>query len=279
MKRLNLIAATTCLSLAMLHTAWAQTAAAPAAPATNTVIAPAGDPSTPVTRGEIQQLVKDAIMADPEVIMQAVRKLRDKQEEDGKKASAEAFEKNKSVLLNDTVSPSIGDPKTSDVTIIEFFDYHCGYCKQLLPTVQQLVNEDKKVRVIFREYPILSEDSVTAARAALAVNRIDPNKYWDFHSALMKSQGKYDEASLSAIATQLGIDANKLKAEMVKPEITEYLDNNRKIGEDLGVRGTPAMFIGNKMLPGAVPYATLKRLVDEVRSGKAAPAPAAPAAQ
>jgi protein-disulfide isomerase len=276
MKRLNLIAATTCLSLAMLQTAWAQTAAAPAA---NTVIAPAGDASAPVTRGEIPQLVKDAILADPEVIMQAVRKLRDKQEEEGKKASAEAFEKNKAILLNDTVSPSIGDAKTADVTIIEFFDYHCGYCKQLLPTMQQLINEDKKVRIIFREYPILSEDSVTAARAALAVHRIAPAKYWDFHTALMKSQGKYDEASLSAIATQLGIDANQLKTEMTKPEITEYLDNNRKIGEDLGVRGTPAMFIGNKMLPGAVPYATIKRLVEEVRTGKAAPAPTAPAAQ
>jgi protein-disulfide isomerase len=275
MKRLNLIAATTCLSLAMLHTAWAQTAAAPAA---NTVIAPAGDASAPVTRGEIPQLVKDAILADPEVIMQAVRKLRDRQEEEGKKASAEAFEKNKAVLLNDTVSPSIGDPKTTDVTVILFFDYHCGYCKQLLPTVQQLVNEDKKVRIIFREYPILSEDSVTASRAALAVHRMAPGKYWDFHAALMKSQGKYDEASLSAIATQLGIDANQMKNEMAKPEITEYLDNNRKVGEDLGVRGTPAMFIGNKMLPGAVPYATLKRLVEEVRTGKAAPA-AAPAAQ
>lgn len=228
---------------------------------------PAVSPSAPVTHAEFQDMVREAIMKEPDMIMKAVYKLRDMQEEQSKKAAAESFSKHKAELQNDSVSPQMG-PKDADVTVIEFFDYHCGYCKKLLPTMTQLLQEDKKVRIIFREYPILSEDSVTASRAALAVNRIAPNKYFDFHSALMHSQQKFDEDTLLTIAAKLGIDPKKLKAEMDKQVITDLLSQNRDIGEDLGIRGTPALFVGDKMLPGAVPYNTLKRIVDEVRSGK-----------
>lgn len=225
------------------------------------------NPDAPVTRGEFQDMLRDAIMKEPDLIMKAVYKLRDIQEAESKKAAAESFAKHKAELENDATSPQVG-PKNADVTVIEFFDYHCGYCKKLYPTITQLIKEDKNVRVIFREYPILSEDSVTASRAALAVNRIAPDKYFAFHGALMNSQQKFSEDMLLATAEKLGIDPKKLKDEMDKQVITDMLSQNRNIGQDLGIRGTPAIFVGEKMLPGAVPYSTLKQIVDQVRSGK-----------
>lgn len=235
----------------------------------------ASDSSRPVTRGEMQDLVREAIMKEPDMIMKAVYKLRDLQEEENKKVAAESFARHKAELQNDAVSPQVG-PKTADVTIILFFDYHCGYCKKLLPTITQLLDEDKNLRIIFREYPILSEDSVAASRAALAVNRVAPDKYFAYHTLLMKSQEKFDESNLLAHAAKLGIDSGKVKAEMDKQVITDQLSQNRNIGEDLGVRGTPALFVGDKMLPGAVPYDTLKRIVQEVRTGTPAADPKKP---
>jgi protein-disulfide isomerase len=225
------------------------------------------NPNAPVTRSEFQDMVRKAIMDEPEMIMKAVYKLRDQQEEESKRATAESFAKHKTELQNDKVSPQIGS-SNPDVTVIMFFDYHCGFCKKLLPTITQLVNEDKKVRVIFREYPILSEDSVQASRAALAVNRIAPDKYFAYHSALMQSKAQFNEEALLSMASKVGVDANALKKEMEKPVITDLLSQNRNIGEELGVRGTPALFVGEKMLPGAVAYDTLKRIVNEVRTGK-----------
>lgn len=233
----------------------------------STVIA---TPDSPVTHGEFKQLLRDTLLEDPEMVMKAIYALRERKEAESQKAAAASFEKNREVLQNDKTSPQVGSTKP-DVTVIVFFDYHCGYCKKLLPTLTQLVNNDKNVRVIFREYPILSEDSVNAARAALAVNRLAPHKYFAYHTELMNTRGQFNEAALLAAATKVGVNAEALKDEMQQQAITDMLSQNRKVGEELGVRGTPALFVGDKMLPGAVPYDTLQRVVKEVRTGKREP--------
>ena len=247
-------------------------AQAPAAPAAN----------APVTRDQIPALVKDALVNNPDILNEAIKKLQEKQEEDAKAQAREAIGKNKDALFSNADSPVVGNA-SGDVTIVEFFDYHCGYCKQLFPSISQLLDEDKKIRVIFKEFPVLSEDSVTASRAALAISRIAKDKYFAFHSELMSASGKFDEKAIGAIAKKLDIDMTKLKAEMAKPEIAAMLDKNRELGEALGVHGTPAIVIGNDLFPGAMPYADLKKAVETARSKPAtpaakAPAPAAPAA-
>lgn len=257
----------------------------PAAPAPAPAIAVAPTPAAPaanaVTRQELPALVKEVLMNDPDIIMQAVQKLRDKKAAEAKQKTAEAIVKYQAELTSED-SPSVGDSKTADVTIVEFFDYHCGYCRHMLPDITKLLNEDKKVRFVFREFPILSEDSVAAARAALAVNRLDKTKYFDFHSAMMKQEGKFDDKAFAAIAKKIGISADKLKAEMAKPEITAILDKNREIGEAIGVSGTPALVIGSEFTPGAMSYDDMKKAVAAAREKKggaaAAPTPAAPAA-
>lgn len=238
----------------------------PAKPATP----PAPAASAPLTREQIPALVKEALLNDPEIITEAMQKLREKQEHEAKKQAKEAIVKYKDELYNDINSPSVGDVQTADVTVVEFFDYHCGYCKQVLPAITQLIKEDKKVRVVFKEYPILSEDSVLASRAALAVSRIAKDKYFDFHTAMFTSKGKFDEKTVMEAAKKLGIDTAKLKSELAKPEVSAALDKNRDVGEALGIRGTPAIIIGDEFFPGAMPYEEIKKAVDAARSAKKA---------
>ena len=126
------------------------------------------------------------------------------------------------------------------------------------------------MRVVFKEFPILSEDSVTASRAALAAYRIAPDKYFAYYTELMNGSGKFDEPFLLSAAKKAGIDEDKLKAEMAKTDITAELDKNRAIGQDVGIHGTPALLIGDRMVSGAMSYEDLKKAVDEARNGKKA---------
>lgn len=255
-------------------------AAQPVAPAAAipAPVAAAATPasSAPVTRQELPALVREIIINDPEMILEAVKILREKQAAEAKKKATEAIIKNKDLLLNDAATASIGDAKTADISVVEFFDYHCGYCRTLLPTITKIFNEDKKVRFVFKELPILGDDSVTAARAALAVHRIAKEKYFDFHTALMSHEGEFSEKELQGIAKKLGIDPEKLKAEMAKPEITAELDKTRKLAEELGIRGTPGLIIGDTLSPGALSYEDFKKAIAEERGGKPAEAVPAP---
>jgi len=227
----------------------------------------AANASAPVTRGEIPALVKEALMNEPEIIMEVAKKLREKQEEEAKKQAAAGLKKFKDDLFNNPNSPVVG-PADADVTIVEFFDYHCGYCKHMLPVVNDLMKEDKKVRFVFKEFPILSEDSVLAARAALAVSRVSKDKYFAFHQELMKANVKFDEKMLLDTAKKVGVDSAKVKAEMAKPEVTAILDKNREIAGALGVSGTPALIMGESITPGAIDLPTIKKMVAAVRAGK-----------
>jgi protein-disulfide isomerase len=259
-----------CMAAAFSAPAFSQAPAAPdSAPAAAAPAAPVAAPSAgqPVTRGEIPALVKEALMNEPEIIMEVAKRLREKQEADAKKQASEGLKKYKNDLFNNPDSPAIG-PKDADVTIVEFFDYHCGYCKHMLPVINDLMKEDKKVRFVFKEFPILSEDSVLAARVALAVNRVAKDKYFDFHQELMKANVKFDEKMLLDTAKKIGVDTAKVKAEMQKPEITAILDKNREIASTLGVSGTPAIIMGDSITPGAVDLETIKKMVAAVRGGK-----------
>ena len=221
-----------------------------------------------LSRADLPAAMKEALAKDPGILMDAFKKMREKQAREGQKDIKAALEKYKGELFDVNSAPAIGNLKDADVTIVEFFDYHCGYCKKMLPTLAQLVKDDNKVRVIFREFPILSEDSTQASRAALAFSRLNKDKYFEYHSALMMAQGKFDEKLLSDTAQKFGVSAAKLKPEMEKPEISAALAKNREIGDALGVRGTPALLIGNQLLPGAVGYDDLKKLVADTRAGK-----------
>ena len=165
-------------------------------------------------------------------------------------------------IFSDPHSPVAGNP-AGDVTIVEFFDYHCTYCKAVSGPLDQLLAEDKGVRLVLKEYPILAEDSVVASRAALAASA--QGKYWEFHQALMAYRGKFDMPALKSIAVSVGLDADKMEADMAAASMTEDLRGNRALGDALGVQGTPTFVIGDRIIPGALSADDLKQLIAAAR--------------
>lgn len=220
---------------------------------------------TPVTREELPALVKQVLLNDPTIMSEVIEKMQASQQGMMVAKAKEQIAKNKKALFSDPSSPTVG-PANADVTLVEFFDYHCGYCKQALISISKLMDSDKNVRFIFKEYPILSEDSRLASKAALAVYRLDKNKYFEFHKAMFGVNGQINEGIILAEANKLGIDGDKLKKEMYLPEIETILNKNKELGATIGAVGTPSIVIGENFYPGAIPYEAMQKAVDEVRN-------------
>lgn len=225
--------------------------------------APAMDPQQ---RGAIENVVREYLLANPEVIVDAIRIYREREQQAQAQQAQQALSVHKDGLTNDPNAPVAGNPK-GDVTVVEFFDYHCGYCKRVFPVLQELLETDKNLRWVFKEFPILGPESVTASRAALAAWKLDPAKYLAFHSALMATTGGLPEDRILKIAKSAGYDADKLQKEMASDAITEEINRNHQIAETLGIRGTPAFIVGDELVPGAVDADTLRQLIAKARKG------------
>ena len=145
-------------------------------------------------------------------------------------------------------SPVVGNAK-GDVPVIEFFDYNCGYCKKAFPDVAKLIDKDKQVKLILKEFPILSKGSEEASRVALAAKM--QGKYWEFHRAMLESQGQANEASALRVAEKLGLDMTRLKKDMASPEVKKEIDDTRKLATKMGIQGTPHFIVGDRIIPGA----------------------------
>jgi protein-disulfide isomerase len=203
---------------------------------------------------EIEKIIKRYITQNPELI----KSILNNHEINIKK---EKF-KNTVNVLKKIENPGIFQ-KNADITIYEFFDYNCGYCKSVLKTVQETLFEDKNINFIFVEYPILSQASYTTAIAALASK--NQGLYIEFHSALMNLRGRINEDQIFNTAKKIGLDINQLKAEMKNPEIKKQLLQNHKIAKSLGLNGTPAFIIGNIIIPGAIDKDKLRKVIKKFR--------------
>lgn len=218
----------------------------------------------PLSREEVEAIVKKVIEENPELIMKSVESFQEKMAVDHISKAAKNLVLLQDKIAHDPRSPVTGNPK-GDVTVAVFFDYHCGYCKHFYMQLAQLMKEDKNVRIVFKEFPILSRDSELASKAALAVWNIDKKKYFDFHSRLMQSSGDFTEESLLVMATQVGVNADTFKEKLADPELQKDLDTNKALAKDLAITGTPATIVGTEFVPGAISYDKLKSTVDEVR--------------
>jgi protein-disulfide isomerase len=223
--------------------------AKPAAPEAKSAAAenkPAGkagsDAFTGAQKSAIRKIIKEYLLSEPEVLREAINELNKRQEQ-----AAEAERKKVLASLYKEKSPySTGEGK---ITLVEFFDYNCPYCRHALDNVLKFTKEEKDVRVIFVEFPILSDDSRVASQAAIAAAK--QNKYFEFHRALMQHQGPVKEDVIYKTASEIGLDVNKLKADMKSPEVKELIEKNLQLGTSMGVQGTPAFFIGDEAIPGA----------------------------
>lgn len=217
---------------------------------------------TDAQKTQIEEVVKNLLTSkEPGIVMTAVKEFQRKQEEETTLKSKEALAKHKDKLALAT-DPFVGNAK-GDVTVVEFFDYNCGYCKKANPTVRKLIEEDKNVRLVYKEFPILAESSRTAAKAALAAGK--QNRYADFHNALMEHKGQLSDDVVMEIAGKLGLDKEKLKKDMEAPDVTAQLAANQELGVSIGARGTPTFVIGEKLFPGALELEDLKTQIAEAR--------------
>lgn len=217
---------------------------------------------TPDQKTEIEKIVHDYLVEHPEVIKEAIQALQAKEEQSKADAQTQAVLQNKDALFNDPNTPVAGNP-VGDVTVVEFFDYHCPYCKAVAAPLQQLLQEDKGVRLVLKEFPILGDDSVLAAHAALA--SVEQGKYWQFHQALMEHRGKFDMDVIRTIATKVGLDPAKLAADMGRQQIEPLVSANHDLARTLDVSATPTFVIGDQVVEGAVPLEQLKELIKQAR--------------
>ncbi len=214
-------------------------------------------------KGAIERIVRDYLLKNPEVIEEAIGMLRARQEEARRKRAEAAIAENGEALRSHPLSPVSGNAQ-GDVTVVEFFDYRCGFCKRALPAMEALLEEDRNVRVVWKEFPILGPVSDFAARAAMAADR--QGRYYPLHLALMK-EPELTEQNVLEIAGRTGLDIERLRQDMEDPAIRAYLDETRTLAQQIGIGGTPAFVIGGTLVGGAVDAARMKELVAAARSG------------
>jgi protein-disulfide isomerase len=236
------------LALAALALAWA-------APA------PAQTPS----RESIEQIVRDLIRREPEIVLEALEALEKRRDAAQAEQAKRAHAERRRELENDPESPVAGNPRGT-VVVVEFFDYRCPYCKRMHEPVKQMLASERDVRVVRRDLPILGPASVIAARAALASRAQGARHYEAFHEALMTARGALDEAAVFRIARETGLDAERLRRDMEDPRVAALLRRNAELAQALGLTGTPGYAIGEALVPGAVDLATLRSLVAEART-------------
>ncbi len=225
-------------------------------------IAPFASIAQDLTDERIKELALQAIRENPQIIMEAVQILEAEQAAAQSQAQAEVLNNERQLLDRDSNAPVLGNPD-GDVTVVEFFDYNCPYCKRAMAEVQGLLDGDDNVRLVYREWPILGDGSVFAAKAALASR--EQGKYEEFHWALMGMQGRAEEASVMRIAEEVGLDVERLREDMVAPEIQEHIATSMRLTQALGFSGTPSFVIGDNLVPGFVEVDQLRALVEETR--------------
>ena len=218
-----------------------------------------------ISDDRIKALIAETLRENPDLVLEALQALEARQAEAQAAAAAAVLTDERAVLERDPNAPVMGNPE-GDVTVVEFFDYNCPYCKRAMPEVDALLAEDGNVRLVMREWPILSEGSDFAARAALAARK--QGKYAEMHNALMGMRGKVEADTVLRVAGEIGLDVEMLKADMQSPEIEEHIATSMRLAEALGFNGTPSFVIGDQLIPGFVEKAQLAEVVTAVRAIK-----------
>jgi len=227
----------------------AQGAAAPApAASAKPGSSPVSTAFTPAQRKELEAIIKDVLLNNPEILVEAQNALEARMEKMQAEKMAVAIKEHAGELYRPANSPIVGNAK-GDVPVIEFFDYNCGYCKKAFLDVAKLMDSDKKVRVILKEFPILAKGSEEASRVALAAKL--QGKYWEFHRAMLQNQGQANEASALRAAEKLGLDMARLKKDMASPEVKKEIEDTHRLAAKMGIQGTPHFIVGDKIIAGA----------------------------
>ena len=219
---------------------------------------------TTAQEGRVKDLVREYILENPEIIAEAITLLQARQETQRQERQQQTLASLKDRLANPPEGTVIGNPDGS-VTVVEFFDYNCGYCKSMFSTVLNTISENDDIRLALIEFPILGPTSITASKAALASR--EQGLYGPFHQALMNHRGSLNESTIMSLARGVGLNVTKLQEDMKDPEIEKIIEQNREIAQQLEISGTQAFVIGSSLVPGAVSEEQFKQLIAEATPG------------
>ena len=214
-------------------------------------------------RQEMESIIKDYLLSHPEILQEMSQILEQKQKQAEDEQRKDGLVKNADQIFRDKADFVAGNPD-GKVTMVEFFDYNCGWCKKGFPEVMSLLDTDKDLKFVLKEFPIFGEDSEYAAKAAIASGK--QGKYWNLHMAMFSHEGKITKESVDEIAAGIGLNMNQLKKDMEDPALTEILERNRALAQSLAINGTPAFIIDDKLVPGYLPKAELATAINEIRT-------------
>lgn len=239
--------------------------AAVAAVTTKPMRAGSASADLPADRTALGKSIREYLLANPEVLVEAMQELERKQDSQRDAVAQKGVKENQNELYSDADSPVGGNPN-GDVVMVEFNDYQCPYCKRAHQVVKSVTGADGKVKIIYKDLPILGEASRIAALAALAA--IKQGKHLALHNALMEFTGKLDRDKILEIASSVGLDRAQLEKDMEDPKLKQIIERNMMLASALGIRGTPAFVVGKQFVPGAIDAATLKQLIADARKSQ-----------
>jgi protein-disulfide isomerase len=225
---------------------------------------------SPDQRGEIERVIREYLLAHPELLQEVMAELEKRQAQAEADKHRAAVKQHAATIFNSTRQVTLGNPQ-GDVTLVEFFDYRCTYCKRALTDMMELMKDDPKLKIVLKEFPVLGEPSTQAAQVAVAVRMQDKTgkKYLDFHQKLLGGRGDVDRARAIAVAREIGLDMARLEKDLAGDEVRATLEESFKLAEALGLNGTPSYVVGDDVVVGAVGVPALREKINQARCGKA----------
>jgi protein-disulfide isomerase len=216
-------------------------------------------------RTALEAIVKEVLLKNPEIIQEALVELERRQQQAQVDAQKQVLVTERAAIFDAPKNAVAGNPQ-GDVTLVEFFDYNCGFCKRSLVDLQELIKGDPKLRVVLKDFPVLGADSVEASRVAIAVkNQLKGEKYWNFHVALMGVRGRVNGAKALEVAKEQGANLDQVRKDMESAETRAAIEETVVLGDRLGLTGTPAFIIADEIVFGAVGVEQIKTRIDAVR--------------
>jgi protein-disulfide isomerase len=217
-------------------------------------------------RRQIEDIIKDYLVNHPEVMQDVMAAVDKKQQEAEAEKTRTTIKQNNATLFNSPHQVVLGNPQ-GNVTMVEFFDYNCAFCKRALPDMLTLLKTDPDIKFVLKEFPVLGEGSVEAAHVAVAARMQDPTgkKYIEFHQKLLGGRGPADKARALAVAKDVGFDMTRLQKDMDSDEVKTTIDEDMKLADELGVSGTPSYVVGDEVVVGAVGVDELKQKIAALR--------------
>lgn len=244
--------------------AWCGPTLAQTAPAATP--APAATAQAPLSRADVERIVRETLLKNPEILTEAMQELERRSNAAEEQRRVAALATHRTALINSPGSIVFGNPQ-GDVTLVEFFDYNCGYCKRALTDMLEMMKSDPKLRIVLKDFPVLGPSSLEAAKLALAVKQqASPAKFFEFHQKLLLTRGEVSSPRVLALAKELGLDTARITKDAESAEVVATLQENFKIAQDLGLSGTPSFVIGDGVIIGAVGLAKLRDQVATTRA-------------